>query len=142
VPTGRARPDEVRVLVVPRAPMPGLSAIEVGFARGHGASAFVSTPEVLVRVHDASAASARLTKLALDVPPVPGRKPEERVFRIVPRFPTLDATAALVLRLGLLLVDRRLADAACSDGWQEKERRVTPLVRDIDGSSAPIPVLG
>ena len=34
VPTGLARPDEVRVLVVPREPMPGLSGIEIGAGVG------------------------------------------------------------------------------------------------------------
>jgi hypothetical protein len=129
VPVGQVRPDEVRVLVVPRAPMPGLSAIEIGFA---------ASPEVLVRVQEATAASARLTCLAPEVVPVPGRKPEERVYRLRPRFPTRSATAALVLSLGQRLIDRRLASAA----WEKDERRLPPGAHEENASNAPIPVLG
>jgi len=138
VPTGQVRPDEVRVLVVPRAPMPGLAAIEVGFASSDLGSSSEGGPEVLVRVQEASAASARLTSLALDIAPVPGRKPEERIFRVAPRFPTLNGTVALTLRLGRLLVDRRHADVA----WERKERRVPPGARDEAPATEPIPVLG
>jgi hypothetical protein len=126
VPTGLASPDEVRVLVVPRDPMPGLAGIEVGFAWGRAATSFVATPEVLVRVHEATAASARMTTLAPEVMPVPGRKPEERVFRLVPRLPSRAATAELVESLGRRLMDRRVSEL----GWESEERRVPPAVRE------------
>ncbi len=131
VPTGLTRPDEVRMLVLPREPMPGFGAIEVGFAWGHEATSFVATPEVLVRVHEATAASARMTTLMPEVVPVPGRKPEERVYRLAPRLPTRKATAALVESLGRRLRDRRVADA----GPESHERRVPPTAR---ADSAPI----
>jgi len=126
VPTGLASPDEVRVLVVPRDPMPGLAGIEVGFAWGRAATSFVATPQVLVRVHEATAASARMTTLAPEVMPVPGRKPEERVFRLVPRLPSRAATAELVESLGRRLMDRRVSEL----GWESEERRVPPAVRE------------
>ncbi len=125
VPTGLARPDEVRVLVVPREPMPGLSGIEIGLAWGHAATSFVAAPEVLVRVHEATAAAARMTTLAPSLIPVPGRKPEERVYRLLPRFPTCAATVALVESLGNRLVDRRVVERACA----REDRRIPPEER-------------
>jgi hypothetical protein len=138
IPTGQADPDEVRVLALPRAPMPGLMAIEVGVAWGRAPTSFFASPEVLVRVEEATAASARMASLVPDVVPVPGRKPEERVYRLAPRFPTEAGTAALVLRLASTLNDRRQAEIA----WAREERRVAAGAVEESGSSVPIPVLG
>jgi hypothetical protein len=120
LPTGRALPDEVRILAVPRAGLPGLVGIEVGLAWRSGATSYAATPAVLVRVHESTAASARMTTLAPFARAVPGRKPEERVFRLVPRLPTRNGTLALVRRLGLELVDRRVT----AESWQQEERRL------------------
>jgi hypothetical protein len=137
VPTGLGQPDEVRVLVLPREPMPGFGAIEVGFAWGRAATSFFATPEVLVRVEEATAASARMTTLFPEVIPVPGRKPEERVYRLAPRLPTREATAALVESLGRQLRDRRVSDI----GRESEERRVPPEVR-AHGAPETQPSLG
>jgi len=126
VPTGRSEPDEVRVLAMPRAAMPGLVGIEVGLAFWRAASGYGSTPEILVRVHESTAASARMTTLASFVRPVPGRVPEERVYRLLPRLPTRDGAVRLVARLGRELEDRRLAAVP----WEREERRVPPRERE------------
>jgi hypothetical protein len=117
---GRVEPDEVRILAVPRAGMPGLVGIEVGLAWRNGATSYVASPAVIVRVHESTAASARMTSLAPFARAVPGRRPEERAYRLVPRFPTRNGTLALVRRLGLELVDRRLT----AQSWEQEERRL------------------
>jgi hypothetical protein len=126
LPTGRALPDEVRILAVPRAGLPGLVGIEVGLAWRSGATSYAATPAVLVRVHESTAASARMTTLAPFARAVPGRKPEERVFRLVPRLPTRDGTLALVRRLGVELLDRRVT----AESWRQEERRLPPEARE------------
>jgi hypothetical protein len=126
VPTGCVEPDEVRVLIVPRAAMPGLVGIEVGLSSWHSATCYGTSPEVLVRVHESTAASARMTTMATFVRPVPGRLPEERVYRLVPRLPTRDGTTRLVRRLGRELEDRRFATLE----WRRAERRLPPSVRE------------
>lgn len=138
VPTGSPEPDEVRVLAMPRTPMPGLMAIEIGFAWGRGPTSFFASPEVLVRVEEATPAAARMASLVPDVVPVPGRKPEERVYRLAPRFSSKAGTAALVLRLADTLNDRRQAEIV----WERTERRAAGSAFEESTSSAPIPVLG
>jgi hypothetical protein len=127
VPAGCATPDEVRVLVVPRAAMPGLVSIEVGLAWRRGMTSYAPTPGVLVRVHPSSAASARMTTLAPFARPVPGRNPDERVFRLGPRLPTRDGALLLVHRLARELEDRRVAAHAA---WDRAERRISPAERE------------
>jgi hypothetical protein len=126
VPTGCTEPDEVRVLVLPRTSMPGLTGIEVGTVTWPSATCYGSTPEVLIRVHESTAASARMTTLLSRLRPVPGRVPEERVYRLVPRIPTRHGTALLVRRLGRELEDRRNADLP----WAREERRLPPTARE------------
>jgi hypothetical protein len=126
VPVGRVEPDEVRILALPRAGMPGLVGIEVGLAWRSSATSYVASPAVIVRVHESTAASARMTALAPFARPVPGRKPEERAYRLVPRFPTRNGTLALVRRLGKELVDRRLT----AQSWEQEERRLPPASRE------------
>ncbi len=127
VPTGAVEPDEVRILVLPRLAMPGVVGIEVGLAWWRGWSEYSSSPEVLVRVHEASAASARMTTLAPRTRPVPGRRPEERVYRLVPRLPGRGWTRALVERVAGELVDRRVPPAST---WPGPERRLPPQERE------------
>jgi len=128
VPTGCTEADELRVLVVPRSAIPGLVGIEVGMCTWHAVTCYGRSPEVLVRVHESSAASARMTTLAAFPGPVPGRLPEERVYRLVPRLPTRDGTARLVRRLGRELADRRCGkQITVGRPWGkqgEKERRM------------------
>ena len=126
VPTGCAEPDEVRLLMLPRTAMPGLTGIEVGLVTWPSATCYGSTPEVLVRVHESTAASARMTTLLSRLRPVPGRVPEERVYRLVPSIPSRDGAARLVRRLGRELEDRR----GVSTAWTREERRLPPSARE------------
>ena len=107
LPIGTASPDELRLLVVPRAPMPGVVGIEVGVAWIETPAGYVPETEVLVRVHDASAAAARMIALGSHHRTVPGRKTDERVLRLVPALPSRGGAVALVRRLARELRDRR-----------------------------------
>jgi hypothetical protein len=123
--------DELRLLVLPRAAMPGLLAIEVGVAWGRTPVGWAPAPEVLVRVLEGSAAAA---KVARDLPAlrcVPGRRPDERVVRLLPRAPTRAATVVLARSLALALTDRRAiarpaasAEAGCNPA--APDRSVAP----------------
>lgn len=128
VPQGTDVHDELRLLVLPRASMPGLLGIEVGVAWPRDAVRTASSPEVLVRVQDASAAAARLVTLAPKARSCPGRKLNERVVRLLPELPTRSAMRALVVNLSDAFVDRR-ARAAEPTGWEGTERRLPPEAR-------------
>jgi hypothetical protein len=106
--------------------MPGLVGIEVGLAWPSDPTSYVATPAVIVRVHESTAAWVRMTSLAPFARSVPGRKPEERVYRFVPRIPTREGTFALVRRLGQELVDRRVT----AQSWALEERRLPPAARE------------
>jgi hypothetical protein len=121
VPLGADHADELRLLVLPRAAMPGLGGIEIGQAWRRTANGFVPMTEVLVRVHDASAAAARLTAIAPSSRAVPGRRPDERVVCLGPALPARRATIALVRRLARELADRR---ATADRAFSGAERRV------------------
>jgi hypothetical protein len=101
--------DELRLLVMPRVAMPGVLGVEVGLAWASTPAGWVPSPEVLARVLEESPAAARL---AIELPgarSTPGRRPQERVVRMLPRAPTADCTAALVRELADRLTDRRAA---------------------------------
>ncbi len=123
VPTGSSIADELRLLVVPRAAMPGVIGIEAGVAWRKTAAGFSASPEVLVRVQDATAAAARLTSIAPHAKPVTGRRPEERVVRLVPTLPTRAAMRELVVAVARELVDRRMTIAK-KTSWSGEERRL------------------
>ncbi len=143
VPTGATQPDELRLLVLPTTPMPGVVGIEVGLAWARSGAGYAANPEVLVRVHDASAASARMTALAPLARAVPGRRPEERVIRLRPRLATRSATRELVLSLARELEDRRSARKTSFEGDDRRVivaekariRRAAPLARPGDSEA-------
>jgi hypothetical protein len=120
IPAECSRPDEVRLLVLPRAPMPGLVGVEVGMAWSQTAGGWVATPEVLARFVESSSAASRLTRELAGGRTVPGRRADERVLRLIPRRPTRDHTAALVTALARTLTDRRSELTA----WTGTERRM------------------
>jgi hypothetical protein len=95
-------------------------------------------PQVLVRVHEATAASARMTTLAPQAVPLPGRKPEERVYRLAPRVGSHRETVALVEVLGRALVDRRIAETP----WEDEERRAPPSALPLSPQVAAPPLHG
>jgi hypothetical protein len=133
VPKGAHEPDELRLLVMPKLALPGLIGIEVGIASERTSRQYACVPEVLVRVHEASAAQARMTSLVPRTMPLTGRRPEERVYRVAPRFPTSGWTRALVERLARELFDKRRVVA----GWAGEERRTPAQTNSAATSSAP-----
>jgi hypothetical protein len=127
VPTGASVPDELRLLVVPRAPIPGVVGIEVGVAWTATPAGYAPEPEVLVRVREATAAAARMVALAPGRRAVHGRKTDERVVRLVPTLPSRAGTIALVKRLASELRDRR--KSLPGPVWSGAERRLPPNER-------------
>jgi hypothetical protein len=129
--------DELRLLVLPRAAMPGVLGVEVGLAWSHSPTGWVGTPEVLARVLDGSAAATRLARELPAARVVPGRRPEERVMRLVPRAPTRGQAAALVRSLAETLTDRRLVvPGKEAPPWKGEERRVPPRPKKAETPAA------
>lgn len=127
--------DELRLLVLPRAAMPGLVGIELGLPSSRTPGAAVSAPEVLVRVVESSAACVRLAQWAPKGRLVTGRRSDERVLRLASEPPTCKASAALVRELAAALTDRRLA--AADAPWSRDERRAVQTQRGpVEGTSA------
>jgi hypothetical protein len=102
IPDQGNEPDELRLLIVPRPPAPGLVAIEIG-TEGSGDPGTL-IPCVLVRVLEGSRSQA---SLGASVEWMRGRKAEERVALLRPKLPTFGLTLALVERVSALLTDRR-----------------------------------
>jgi hypothetical protein len=101
--------DELRLLVLPRVAMPGVLGLEIGLGWGSTPVGLSASPEVLARVLEESPAAARLAVELPQLRAVPGRRPEERVVRMMPRVPTHAGTVALVRALAETLTDRRAA---------------------------------
>jgi hypothetical protein len=131
VPRGQKRPDEVRLLALPEEPLPGLIGIEVGFGFSRTPTGWLPAPQVLVRMHDGSAASRRLTGLRLARAVGPGRAAHERVAAVAPADADAARVRALVELLAHELNDRRASEPAPYAG---PERRAS------DDGSAPPPV--
>lgn len=117
VPKGRTGFEEVRLRVLPRHPMPGLLALEMGSAG--------ETIEILVRVRDDSPASRRLSHCVAiaacgALRTVPGRVAEERVLSLDATSPTLAAACRLATDLSDALVDRREAERAPYEGPERR----------------------
>ncbi|MGA2447503.1 MAG: hypothetical protein ABTD50_02370 [Polyangiaceae bacterium] len=127
--------DELRLLSVPRAPLPGLVAIELGFAWSATPGGWLGAPEVLVRVRADSPASLALCRELPGVRTVPGRKTDERVARLVPRTPTRSCATALVTAIARRMTERR--GAAGARTWAAPERRGAP--EPWTSISAPLP---
>ncbi len=101
--------DELRLLVMPRVAMPGVIGLEVGLAWSSTPVCWAATPEVLVRVVDGSAAAKKLAREVPRARSAPGRRPDERVIRLLPRAPTRSSTVALVRALAEALTYRQAA---------------------------------
>jgi len=103
IPRDAVDPDELRLLVVPRLPLRGFSAIEVGVIYALGIGARVAMPEVLLRVVAGSPCDDAVAVLSARGRITPGRRREERVIAFAPRFPTVrsiaEITAALAVRV-------------------------------------------
>jgi hypothetical protein len=139
VPIDGSRPEELRLLVLPRATMPGLVGVELGLAWSQTPAGWAPTPEVLARVLEGSAAAARLSRELPAARSVPGRRPDERVVRMLPRWPSQRHSVALVRALAEAFTDRRTGVAA----WAGSERRapMAPMApRSGTGRAAPLVV--
>lgn len=128
VPMHGRDPDELRLLVLPRAAMPGVLGIEMGLAWSTTPAGWAGTPEILARVVEGSPAAAKLARQVPDARPVTGRRPDERVVRMLPAAPTRSAAVALVRALGEVLTDRRLAPTE----WSAEDRRRPPARVRLD----------
>jgi hypothetical protein len=126
VPVDADRPDELRVLVLPRVAMPGVVGVEIGLAWSHTPAGWAPTPEVLARVLDGSAAAARLARELPAARSVPGRRPEERVVRLSPRAPSRRHAVALARALADSLTDRR-SEVKEVKTWAGADRRLPAL---------------
>ena len=123
-----ARNDEARLFVTSSLAMPGVVAIETGVAWERAPSilggASLASFDVLVRVLDGSFAAAKMAAAFPKKRGLPGRKPEERVFRFEPEGPHAKDAAALVVTLSETLRDRRVVIAA--GAFEGSERRLPP----------------
>ncbi len=117
--------DELRLLVLPRAVMPGLVGVEVGQAWSITPAGWAATPEVLVRVLEESSAAAKLAQVLPRARAFPGRRVDERVVRLSPRAATTASTVALTRGLVDALADRRITfpAKACATWDGASERR-------------------
>lgn len=85
IPMGGREPEEIRLEIAPRRPVPGLVAIEVGFDAHEGRIGVLGLPFVVVRVQDGSEAAECLQKGLLWTR---GRTQDERVVVLRPKLPT------------------------------------------------------
>ena len=104
IPEGRTEPDELRLLVMPRAALGGLMAIEIGMEYEQGGGGPVALPCVIVRALDGSPSYRALPRTVVWTR---GRKAEERVAVIRLSLPTRAALLSLVERLIKLLREDR-----------------------------------
>ncbi len=116
--------DELRLRVLPQAAVPGVVGIEMGHAWSRTLAGWAPAPEVMVRILEGSAAAAKIEQAMPDAMPVPGRRAQERVVRLVPKTPTDSACEALVRRAADILTDRRVGS---SSHRQEGTERRKPL---------------
>jgi len=121
VPLEGDSPDELRLLVLPRAAVPGLLGIEIGLAWSATPVGWSGSPEVLARVLEGTPAAFRLAQELPAARLVPGRRPDERVARLLPVAPTRAAAAALARVLTEAFTDRRVARRPAP--WAAPERR-------------------
>ena len=113
-PQGSAEPDELRLLTMPKTPLRGLTAIELGYAFAPGEGGAIACPQILIRVAEESPAADRAKSLAPEGQWVAGRRAGELVLTLEPRLPTWRATAALLATLLRALAEPGQASKAAS----------------------------
>jgi hypothetical protein len=96
VPRGATAPDELRLRIMPKKPLPGLRALEVGIDLHQGPLGVFPLPFVIVRTLDGSSAADALPK---GVYVTRGRGVDERVAVLRPKVPTDRLVARLVRTL-------------------------------------------
>ena len=112
--------DELRLLALPRAAVPGVVGIEVGLAWSGTPVGWIAIPQILVRFLDDSSAAAKLALVLPAARAVPGRRAEERVLLLSPHVPARSATVALARMLTQLLMERRTVSRPSWDGPQRR----------------------
>jgi len=127
--------DELRLLVLPRAAMPGLVGVELGLAWSSTPVGWTARPEVLARVVDGTPAAAKLVSELPAARLIPGRRPEERVAVLTPRSPTRRGGIALTRAVACALTDRRAAFPPRA--WTAPERRTRPVPANERAASKP-----
>lgn len=130
VPVDARTPDELRLLVLPKAAIPGVVGVEVGMAWSQTPTGWAPAPEVLARFLDGTPAASRFARAVPGVRSVPGRRPEERVVRLPSRRASTRHAEGLVRALADLFTDRRAEAAA----WEGADRRA-PIVRTSPAST-------
>ncbi len=133
IPSGQIDPDELRLLVVPRLPLRGFGGIEVGLRYAVGLGARVAFPEVLVRVEAGSPCDQALHAVCRFGRISPGRKPDERVIAMAPRFPTVRMTAELVVAVAVRAMD---PDASAVRSAAAGKRAAVPAPAPSTGRAA------
>lgn len=129
------RVDELRLLVLPRASIPGVVGVEVGRAWSTSPVGWAGTPEVLVRVLEGSSAAARLARELPRARMFTGRRADERVVRLRPRSGSQASTVALTRGLAEALTNRRVP--ARSAPVPRPERRIPRPVTPPGPIAAP-----
>jgi hypothetical protein len=101
VPAGSGDADELRLLIVPRAPLQGFGGIEVGAVIATGSGVPILLPEVLLRVTEGSECERAAHRLVRHGRSTRGRRPGEQVIAFSPRLPTARMTAAIAAALAV-----------------------------------------
>lgn len=104
-PQGSADHDELRLLVMPRTPLRGLTAIEIGCSFPLGPGGYIVCPEILVRVADETDAARKARSMAPFGRWVRGRKAGEWVLSVEPRLGHWKVAAELARSFAVQLAD-------------------------------------
>jgi hypothetical protein len=99
VPDGSPDADELRLGIVPKAPIAGFLGIEVGVVYVPGAGGAIEMPEVLLRVAAGSPCEEAMAELMRHGKSMRGRRPNEKVVLFTPRLPTARMTAGIAAAL-------------------------------------------
>jgi hypothetical protein len=115
-PQGQSEPDELRLMILPRAALRGLNGIEVGCSFAVGSGGVLPCPEVLVRVADETDAARKARGLAPFGRWVHGRKAGELVLSLEPRSASWRSVVALVGCLMTQLSEEKKSSPAPAPG--------------------------
>lgn len=107
IPEGSSTPDEMRLAIVPRAPLTGFVGLEVGVVSIPSSEFAVHVPEVILRVATGSPCEDALATVLEQGKSQRGRRSSERAITFMPRLPTTWMTADLALRLVVALREAR-----------------------------------
>lgn len=114
IPEGSPDADELRLGLVPKAPLPGFAGLEVGVTYVPGSGGPLGFPEVLLRVLSGSPCEAAIETLSRHGKTMKGRKPNERVILFSPRLPVAWMTAGIAEALLKAVMPQAKAAAAAS----------------------------